>query len=428
MRGARGRARPYRASALGVSVGRMPLDLDTLYRDLHSHPELSFAETRTAGIAAARLRELGLDVTEGVGRTGVVGVLANGAGPVVHLRADMDALPVTEATGLDYASTQRAVGPDGVEVGVMHACGHDMHVTWLLGAIERLVATRDEWSGTIVAVFQPAEETIGGAREMVADGLVDRFPRADVVLGQHLAPLPAGVASVTSGPAMAGADTLTITMHGRGGHGSRPQSTIDPVLAAASAVVRLQSIVSREVAPGALAVVTVGSLHAGTKSNIIPAEATMGVSVRSVDADVRSTLLDGIRRIVEAEATASGMTEPPTVVVDETVAATVNDADATARVRAALEGRFGAETVIDIGTLTGSEDVHELATAAGAPLVYWFVGGVDPETFARAAAAGRVEQEIPTNHSPFFAPVLHPTIEHGVETLVTAAMEWVGRS
>lgn len=428
MRGARRQDVPFRAPPVGVSVSLMSFDLESVYRDLHAHPELSFAETRTASVAAAHLRELGLEVTEGVGRTGVVGVLANGDGPIVHLRADMDALPVTEATGLEYASTQRAMGPDGVEIGVMHACGHDMHVTWLLGALERLVATRDEWSGTIVAVFQPAEETIEGAREMVADGLVERFPRADVVLGQHLAPLPAGVTSVTSGPAMAGADTLTITMHGRGGHGSRPQSTIDPVLAAASAVVRLQSIVSREVAPGSLAVVTVGSLHAGTKSNIIPAEATLGVSVRSVDAEVRETLLGSIRRIVEAEATASGMTEPPTIVVDETVAATVNEPDATARVRAAFEARFGGEHVIDIGTLTGSEDVHELATAAVAPLVYWFVGGVDPETFARAAAAGRVEQEIPTNHSPFFAPVLHPTIKHGVETLVTAAREWAGRS
>lgn len=244
--------------------------LTDLYRDLHAHPELGFQEYRTARIAADRMRALGLAVTEGIGGAGVAAVLENGPGPVVWLRADMDGLPVTERTGLEYASTVRVVGPDGTESGVMHACGHDMHVTWLIGAMEQLVATRAEWSGTVVALFQPAEEVVAGARAMVDDGLADRVPRASIVLGQHVAPLPAGVISLTAGPAMAGVDDLTVTLHGRGGHASRPETTIDPVLAAASTVVRLQSVISREAIPGKLAVLTVGRLQAGTKSNIIP--------------------------------------------------------------------------------------------------------------------------------------------------------------
>ena len=308
----------------------------------------------------------------------------------------------------------------------MHACGHDMHITWLLGALERLVAERAEWSGTVLALFQPAEETIGGAKAMIDDGLFERFPRPAIVLGQHVTHIPAGVVSLTAGPAMAGADSITVTIHGRGGHGSRPQSTIDPVVTAAAIVMRLQTLVSREVQPQDLAVVTVGSLHAGTKSNIIPAVATLGLSVRSLDAGVRTRLLDGIRRIVEAECAASGMTEPPEISIDDTAAATINDPEATERLRTRFRELFGAADVIDFGTRTGSEDVNEFSTAAGVPLVYWFVGGLDPEAWYAAEAAGRLEQDVPTNHSPFFAPVLHPTIERGVETLVAAARENLG--
>ena len=404
----------------------MTIELDALYRDLHAHPELSFAETRTAALVAEQLRGLGLEVTERVGRTGVVGVLRNGDGPVVALRADMDALPVAEQTGLPYASTVRALGADGVETSVMHACGHDMHITWLLGALEQLVAERAEWSGTVLALFQPAEETIGGAKAMIDDGLFERFPRPAIVLGQHVTHIPAGVVSLTAGPAMAGADALTVTIHGRGGHGSRPQSTIDPVVTAAAIVMRLQTLVSREVQPRDLAVVTVGSLHAGTKSNIIPAVATLGLSVRSLDAGVRTRLLEGIRRIVEAECAASGMTEAPEISIDDTAAATINDPEATERLRTRFRELFGAANVIDFGTRTGSEDVNEFSTAAGVPLVYWFVGGLDPEAWYAAEAAGRLEQDVPTNHSPFFAPVLHPTIERGVATLVAAARENLG--
>jgi len=395
--------------------------LEALYRDLHAHPELAFQEHRTAGIAAERMRTLGLEVIEGIAGTGVAAVLSNGPGRTVWLRADMDGLPVEELTGLDYASTATALGADGVETPVMHACGHDIHVTWLVGAMEKLAAARDGWSGTVVAIFQPAEETVSGATAMVADGLVDRVPRPDIVLGQHVGPLPAGMISLTSGTAMAGADELDVVLHGKGGHGSRPETTIDPVLAAASTVVRLQSIVSRETTPGQLAVVTVGTLHAGTKANIIPADARLGINIRSLDAPTRERVIGAIERIVRAEAVASGMTVEPEITVTATTPATINEAEATEILRAQFAETWGEAAVIDYGTVSGSEDVGVLATAAGAPLVFWITGGADPDTFAAAAAAGRVEQDIPSNHSPYFAPVLDPTLQQGIDAMTIAA-------
>lgn len=394
--------------------------LEDLYKDLHAHPELGFQEHRTAGIVANRMRQLGLSVTEGIGGTGVAAVLENGAGPVVWLRADMDALPMEEKTGLDYASTASAVGADGIETPTMHACGHDMHVTWLIGAMERLAAEHTEWSGTVVAIFQPAEETIVGAKAMIDDGLLDPVPQPSIVLGQHVAPFPAGVISLTSGAAMAGVDDLTVTLHGRGGHGSRPETTIDPVLAAATTVVRLQSIVSREVTPGKLAVLTVGRLHAGSKSNIIPDDATLDINIRTIDPGIRDRVLSSVQRVVEGEATASGMTTPPTITMNMSAPATVNSAEHTETLRASFAGKWGS-SIIDYGTVSGSEDVGLLATAAEAPLVFWIIGGSDPETVITAQAAGRFEQEIPSNHSPYFAPILHPTIERGVEALVLGA-------
>ena len=404
----------------------MSIDLVAVYQDLHRHPELGFAETRTAGVIAAAMRDLGLEVTEGVGQTGVVAVLANGAGPVVALRADMDGLPVAEETGLAYASTAVGLAADGTEVPVMHACGHDMHVTWLIGAVERLAATRAEWAGTLVAYFQPAEEQVSGAQAMVDAGVATRFPRPEVVLGQHVAPLPAGLVSLTAGPAMAGADSLTVTFHGRGGHGSQPHRTIDPIVTAAAAVGRLQGIVARELEPGTQAVLTVGTFHAGSKANIIPADAELGVSFRSGDATVRERILDGITRIATGEAASAGMTEPPTIDLLEHAPPTINDAAAAERVRAALRAALGEASVTDLGPVTGSEDVSLLATASAAPLVFWFTGGVDPATFAAAVAKGTVETEIPSNHSPHFAPAIEPTVEVGVTALVAAAREFLG--
>lgn len=404
----------------------MIIDLAAVYRDLHANPELSFQEHRTAGIVAAALERLGLTVTTGIGGTGVVGVLANGDGPTVLLRADMDGLPVAEATGLPYASTARGVDHEGHDVPVMHACGHDVHVTCLLGATERLAATRDEWSGTLVALFQPAEEWGGGAEAMVADGLFDRVPRPEVVLGQHVAPFPAGFVGLHAGPAMAGADALTVRLHGTGGHGSRPETTVDPVYLAASTTVRLQGIVSREVAATDAAVVTVGQLHAGTKHNIIPPDAWLGLTVRTFDEAVRTKVLAAIERIVNAEAAAANAPTPPEISYDERFPVTVNEPAATARTAAALRTAVGQDRVIDPGIISGSEDVGVLATAAGVPLVYWFLGGSDPSLFGDALTTGRMPEDLPSNHSPYFAPLIEPTLEVGVSTLVAAAREWLG--
>jgi len=412
----------------------MTIDLEALYIDLHRHPELSFQETRTAGVIAQHLTDLGIEFEEGIGKTGVVGVIRNpstgsgesGDGPVVWLRADMDALPVPEQTGLEYASTARGTDPAGNDVPVMHACGHDMHVTAMLGALERLVATTDEWSGTVVVVFQPAEEYGSGAQAMIADGVLDRFPKPDIVLGQHVTPLPAGTIGVRGGTQMAASDGLTVTLLGRGGHGSRPQATIDPVVMAAATVMRLQTIVSREVDPRDVAVVTVGSIHAGLKNNIIPAEAKLELSLRYPDDEARARVLEKVERIVRAEAQASGAEEPPVIVTDHTLPPTINDTAATAHLTAAFDAAFGEGTVIDPGMFTGSEDVSWFAREAGVPLVYWFWGGVDPAAFAAAAAAGTIEHDIPTNHSPFFAPVIQPTLSRGVDALVVAAREFLG--
>ncbi|HEY9424996.1 MAG TPA: amidohydrolase [Microterricola sp.] len=403
-----------------------PLDLVAIYRDLHANPELSFQEHRTAGIVAERLGSLGLAVTTGIGQTGVVGVLENGVGSTVLVRADMDGLPVLEQTGLDYASTARGADADGNDVPVMHACGHDVHVTCLLGAVEQLVARRAEWSGTLVAVFQPAEEWGGGAQAMVDDSLFERIPRPDVVLGQHVAPFPAGWVGVHAGVAMAAADSITVRLHGEGGHGSRPETTIDPVLMAASLTVRLQSVVSREIAPNDAAVLTVGQLHAGTKNNIIPSEASLGLSVRTFDDAVRGKVITAIERMAKAEAAASGATREPELLFEEHFPLTVNDAQATERTAAALRRALGDERVIDPGMVSGSEDVGVLARAAGVPLVYWFLGGFEPALFADFMRTGRMPDDVPSNHSPLFGPVIEPTLSTGVTALTAAALEWFG--
>lgn len=403
----------------------MGIDIEELYRDLHAHPELSFQEHRTAGIVAAHLQALGFTVRTGVGRTGVVGVLGNGAGGTVLLRADMDGLPVAEATGLDYASSARGIDHDGRDVPVMHACGHDVHVACLIGALERLVHERGTWRGTVVAVFQPAEEWGGGAQAMVDDGLFDLVPAPDVVLGQHVAPFPAGWIGLRAGAAMASADSINITLHGTGGHGSRPETTVDPVLMAAATTMRLQTIVSRELAAGDAAVLTVGQIHAGTKNNIIPAEATLGLSVRTFDEAVRTKVLGAIERIVRSESSASAAPREPVIDYVEHFPLTRNDEQAAVRTAAALRTVTGLQQVIDPGPVSGSEDVGVLATSAGVPLVYWFLGGADPSLAQAWAATGRLPEDIPSNHSPRFAPRIQPTLSVGVGALAAAAREWL---
>ena len=388
-----------------------------LYEDLHRHPELSFEEERTAAIVAESLRAAGFEVETGVGRTGVVGVLRNGDGPTVLVRADMDALPVTERTGLPYTSA--------VE-GVAHACGHDVHVTCLLAACAELAATGDTWAGTLLAVFQPAEEVGAGARAMLDDGLYERYGTPVVVLGQHVAPIPAGTIGLHDGPSFAALDNLAITLHGVGGHGSSPHTTVDPVVLAASTVLRLQTVVSREISPSDFAVVTVGRLDAGTKANIIPETARMEVNVRSYQESVRARVLAAIERIVRGEAVTAGAPREPEIDHFESCDPVVNDPAACAATRPALAST-GA-LVIDPGPVPGSEDVGLFATAADCPCVYWLLGGADPALFEGLTTIRQFAERvatIPSNHSPEFAPVPDPTLELGVAALTAATRHWL---
>ena len=416
-----------RTSAADPVLGqldRLLPDLEALYKHVHANPELSMQETRTAVLAADRLRAAGYEVTTGIGRTGVVGLLRNGDGPNVMLRADMDALPVEEATGLPYASKVKATDREGNTVPVGHMCGHDMHVAWLVGVSTLFAHARDAWRGALMVVFQPAEETAEGARAMIDDGLFDRFPKPAIVLGQHVMVGPAGAVSGRAGVITSAADSLQIRLFGRGAHGSMPQASIDPVVMAAATVMRLQTIVSREVAAAEAAVVTIGSIQAGTKDNVIPDEAIIKLNVRTFDEGVRKRVLAAIERIVHAEAAASGAPQPPEITPLDRYALVSNDPVASDRVVDAFRRHFTVDRVRHTGPTPASEDFGSFGAEWGAPSVFWFVGGTDPDAYAKAYQAGRLN-DLPTNHNPRFAPVIHPTLQTGVETLVVAAHAWL---
>lgn len=397
---------------------------EELYRDLHRHPELAHQELRTAQRVAEHLRTAGFQVHERIGGTGVVGVLRNGEGPAVLLRADMDALPVREATGLAYACTATATDLEGNDVPVMHACGHDVHVSCLLGAAQLLADALHAWHGTLVTVFQPAEETGKGARGMLDDGLAGLFPSPDVALAQHVLPFPAGVVGTHTGPMLAAADSIRITVHGRGGHGSAPQTTVDPVVLAAAIVLRLQTIVAREIEPGQTAVLTVGRIHAGSKSNVIPDSAELLVNIRSYSDQTRTAMLDAIRRIVTAECAASGSEQAPEFHLYDRFPVTDNDDATVARVAEAFTDFFG-DRAVTIPQLPASEDFAVIPATLGVPYTYWAIGGTDPIAFGAAGQAGRVNQDIPVNHSAGFAPTLQPTLDTGTQALVVAALSWL---
>ena len=405
--------------------------LEDLYRHLHAHPELSMAEHATAQRVVDEVRGMpggaDLEVITGIGGPSVCVVVENGEGPTVLLRADTDALPVEEDTGLDYASRVRTTNDAGEIVPVMHACGHDSHVATLLGALRLLLAGHESWSGTLVAVFQPAEEQFNGAESMVADGLVDRLPRPDVALGQHLLPGPAGSVLVTPGPIMASCDDFRITLRGKGAHGSSPHLGIDPVVMAASLVMRLQTVVSRQVSPLATAVVTIGKIQAGTKTNIIPDHAVLEGTVRTYDDEVAARCLEIVERTARAEALAWGAPEPTFETFDH-LPVTDNTPETTDRVRAALAAELGEDQVRPFEPEMGSEDFSELPNAWGIPYCYWGFGAFDAERWAAAEAVGTHDQDFPSNHSPLFAPVLQPTLDTGVRAMVAAAMSWVGRA
>ncbi|MDI2033199.1 amidohydrolase [Paenarthrobacter nitroguajacolicus] len=390
--------------------------LHALYRRLHAHPELSMQEHATAQLIEEQLDSLGVEHFR-CGGTGVVGIMRNGSGPVVAFRADTDGLPIEEATGLEYASTDKGT-LDGAEVPVMHGCGHDTHVASLLGAAQILVGNRDAWAGTLVLIFQPGEETAAGALAMLDDGLWDRAPRPEVVFGQHVMPRPVGTVSISSGPVAAMADSLRVTVHGQQSHGSQPQDSIDPIVMAAHMVTRLQTIVSRELDPRKSAVVTVGTFHAGLKENIIPASAEFTLNIRTFDEDVRGQALGAVRRIIEAEAAASGA---PTPQIEELYRfpQCFNDPDAVPSVLEALRGALGVESVEVTPPMMGSEDFGHLGTAIGVPSVFWMFGGTPASVFEGPGA-------VPVNHSPFFAPELEGSLAGGVSAAVAVLLSRLG--
>jgi amidohydrolase len=414
-----------RARTVLAGLDAIRSDLDALYKDLHRHPELGLQEQRTAKKASGALRAFGYEVTAGIGGTGVVGVLGNGDGPVVMARADMDALPVREQTGLPYASTVTVTGADGSEQPVMHACGHDVHVTCLIGCARLMAEAKNAWQGTFLALFQPSEENGDGADAMIDGGLTSRVPRPDVVLAQHVLPYPAGYVGTRPGSFLSAADSLRITVHGRGAHGSMPQAAVDPVVMAAMIVVRLQTIVSRELAATTPAVVTVGSIHAGSGPNVIPDSAVIQLNVRTYDDTSRTQVMDAIERIVTAECEASRSPKAPEIERIASFPPTVNDEATTRRVAEAFDAHFGGDAhTIDLQT--ASEDMSEIPKAFGAPFTYWGIGGIDSDRYSEAVRNGTVAQDIPVNHSPAFAPVIQPTLDTGVSAMTVAALAWLG--
>jgi len=396
---------------------------EDFYRSLHAYPELSHQEHQTAKQVGERIRADGFTVHDGIGGTGVAGVLANGTGPVVLLRCELDALPLRETTGAPFASTVTVKDDRGHEVPVDHACGHDMHMASMTGMARLMAARRDLWNGTLITLFQPAEETGEGAQEMVDDGLFTRIPVPDVALAQHLLPGIAGTVATCPGPFMAAADSIRVTVYGRGGHGSMPQHAVDPVVLAAMIVVRLQTVVSREVAPGDTAVLTVGKLEAGTRSNVIPDYAVLELNMRSYSAVTRQRMLDAIGRIVHAECQASGSPKDPEFETIFTFPVTDNDTAATARVAKAFAAHFG-ELAGEIPPQTVSEDFSKIPDAVHVPYCYWSLGFTDKQTYIDAEKAGTLD-DLPTNHSPAFLPPLQPTLRTGTEALVAAALAWL---
>jgi hippurate hydrolase len=418
------------AAALSDAIKADMPQLMTLYRDLHEHPELSMQEVRTPALIAPQMRKLGFEVTEHVGKTGVVAVMKNGPGPVLLIRADMDALPVKEQTGLPFASKVRATTLDGVESDVMHACGHDTHITTWLATARRLSSMKDQWSGTLVMILQPGEELGFGAKAMLDDGLYARFPKPDVLLAFHdSASLPAGVIGVTRGYALANVDSVDIDVKGVGGHGAYPQTTKDPIVLASRIVVALQTLVSRENSPFDPAVVTVGSFQGGTKHNIIPDDAKLQLTVRSYTPEVRKKLLDGIARITRGEAIAAGVPEDrmPVVKVREPYTpSTYNTEKLSGRLLELFGSHFGADRVVDAKAVMGGEDFSQywLADKTKEATIFW-VGGVPK---AKWDAAGGDETKLPSLHSPFWAPEAETVISTATEAMTIAALDVLKKS
>jgi len=422
---------------------------EVLYQHFHSQPELSFQEYETAAKINDELKQYDLfHIQKAIGRTGIAATLENGAGPVVLLRADIDALPVEEKTGLKYASKKRMQNLDGVEKPVMHvrthptvmgafgsayadpsqACGHDMHITSLLAAAELLIKAREHWTGTLILCFQPAEEKGAGARAMVDDGLYLKVPVPDVVLGGHVMPFRAGYIGTKRGLMASAADSFEVTLHGRGGHGSQPHRTVDPVVMAAHTIVRLQDIVSRETDPADAAVVTVGSIHAGDAENIIASRADLKLNIRTITPETRKRVIRSLKRIIDAEAEASNAPAAPEITATSAYPFLVNDDDVTARLEHSFAAHFtpGPRAYDNAAIrLGGSEDFGVLATSVNRPSCFWTYGGTDPEVWDKAEVEGKLTESIPINHSAHFAPVVQPTLKIACDAYAVAALSWL---
>ena len=399
-------------STVLAGLDAITAEQEELYVHLHQNPELSMQETETAAAITKRLESYGYEVQQIGG--GVVGVMKNGEGPTVLFRADIDALPVEEQTGLPYASTKTTVDRDGNTVSVMHACGHDTHITALLGAAKLMAENKDQWSGTYIPLFQPAEETAEGAKSMVDDGLVDKIPKIDVALGQHvLASPPTGKVGFCPGPFLSVGTSIKVTITGKGSHGSMPHLGVDPVLLASTIVVRLQSIVARDIAPSDFGVVTVGSIQSGFKSNVIPETATLLINTRAYDMAVREKILAGIERIVRAECQGAGAPVEPTFEYYDIFPLTDNDVDVTNKVREAMIDALGEDRVEWMPPAPASEDFSHIPDAFGVPYTYFGFGGFEEG------------KGIP-NHNPKFGPVMQPTLRTGTEAAVVAAMAYLG--
>ncbi|QUD89101.1 amidohydrolase [Phenylobacterium montanum] len=414
------------ASALDVPALKAAVDkdldgeyghLDGLYKDIHNHPELGFQEARTAAVLAKEMRALGFEVTEGVGKTGIVAVYKNGAGPTVLVRTELDALPVQEKTGLAYASTAKQ-SYRGHETFVDHACGHDIHMAAWVGTAHALVAMKSRWHGTLMFIGQPAEEMVSGAKGMIDDGLFTRFPKPDYGFALHVGPGPYGFVSYKAGVFSSTSDELDVTFHGRGGHGSMPNLTVDPVMEAARFIVDLQGVVSREKDPSQFGVISIGSIQAGNAGNVIPDTAELRGTIRSYDPAVRERMIDGIKRTANGVAMISGAPAPDVAIV-EGGKAVVNDDALTERTAKVFKAAFGDHAVAEPKPGAASEDYSEFIIA-GVPSTYFGIGGLDPKMLAEAKAAGK---PVPANHSPFFAPVPEPSIRTGVEAMTLAVID-----
>ncbi|KAJ6143897.1 Amidohydrolase [Penicillium samsonianum] len=417
------------SSLIGLNVSDLE-DYEALYKKLHSHPELSHQEFTTANIVAEKLRTVpNLEVYDNIGGTGIAAVLRNGPGKTVLLRSELDALPILEETHLPFASKKTMLDEsDGVVKPVMHACGHDMHMVCLLAALDTLVTTKHIWTGTLVIVFQPAEELGEGAQRMIDGGLYDLVPIPDVLMAQHVVAKPVGRIGMRPGVMLAGSDSLKLTFRGRGGHASMPDRAIDPVVMAASTVMRLQTIVSRQISPSQeFAIVTVGSLNTGQAANIIPQKAEMQVNIRTAHSYTRKKVLASIERIAKAESSASGADEEPLIEAITNFPITENDKITTERLSDTFEAVFSNGFDPDWPRSNASEDFTKLGLAVGKPCCFWFLGCIDSNTWDEAEKKGRVSQDIPVNHSSSFAPAIQPTLTIGRNAMIAGALTFLSK-